>query len=75
MWQAGMLLNSENANMTLERPLYLLTLEDKVEWEVEKLTFLFLQGGKRGMVFKEQSPPGLVVRPACVPPSLTRGWR
>lgn len=37
MWQAGMLLNSENANMTLERPLYLLTLDEKMEQEMEKL--------------------------------------
>lgn len=35
-------MNSEKANVTLERPLYLLTLEEKVGREKEQLTSLLL---------------------------------
>ena len=45
MGQTGMWLNSEKANVTVERPLYLLTLEEKVGREREELTFLSPQGG------------------------------
>lgn len=40
-------MNSEKANVTFERPLYLLTLEEKVGREKEQLTFLLIspQGG------------------------------
>lgn len=40
-----MLLNCENANVTLERPLYLLTLEAKIGRKMENSTFLSPQGG------------------------------
>lgn len=42
MGQTGRWLNSEKANMTFERPLYLLTLEEKVGREKEQLTFLLI---------------------------------
>lgn len=47
MGETGRWLNSEKANVTLERPLYLLTLEEKVGREKEQLTFLLIspQGG------------------------------
>lgn len=40
MGPTGMCLNSEKANVTVERALYLLTLEEKVGREREELTFL-----------------------------------
>lgn len=41
----GRWLNSEKANVTFERPLYLLTLEEKVGREKEELTFLCMAQG------------------------------
>lgn len=42
MGQTGRWLNSEKANVTFERSLYLLTLEEKVGREKEELTFLLI---------------------------------
>lgn len=60
---SGMLLNGET-NVTHERPLYLLTLEDKVGREMENLTFL---SAKWSGFFQEPSNLRLPVRPASVP--------
>lgn len=68
-----MLLNSEKANMTLERPLYLLTLEDKVEWEVEKLTFLFLQGWEVGHGLQGAEPSRVGCQTCVCPTILNKG--
>lgn len=68
-----MLLNSENANMTLERSLCLLTLEDKVEWEVAKLTFLFLREWEVGHGLQGAEQPRVSWQ-ACVCPERGRRW-
>lgn len=66
-----MLLNSEDANATLARPLCLLTLEDKVQRDLEK--FIYFPGAGDRVLFSEEQSSRTCLCPSILNKQLEMG--